>query len=81
MTNAENPITQLLNRMVQWHASDLHLQSGFVPFVRIEGKLRPVDCRPAEFGETGSGEQDLDLPSPGRGAVSENRDVERHWTL
>ncbi|MBN1476326.1 PilT/PilU family type 4a pilus ATPase [Candidatus Sumerlaeota bacterium] len=51
MANAENPITQLLNRMVQWHASDLHLQSGIVPFVRIEGKLRPVDCRPLRQDE------------------------------
>lgn len=48
---AESPILQLLQKMVDWNASDLHLQSEMVPQIRIQGNLRQVDCRPIRESE------------------------------
>ncbi|NUP90689.1 MAG: PilT/PilU family type 4a pilus ATPase [Candidatus Sumerlaeia bacterium] len=46
-----NPIMQLLAKTVEWDASDLHLQSEFVPYTRIQGNLRPIECRPLHRAE------------------------------
>jgi Tfp pilus assembly pilus retraction ATPase PilT len=42
-------VSDLLRHMVEVGASDLHLKAGNVPFVRIDGELRPNDVRSA-FG-------------------------------
>ena len=48
---ADNPIMQLLAKMVEWKASDLHFQGGFIPHIRVEGELRQVECRAIQEGE------------------------------
>jgi twitching motility protein PilT len=42
---------QLLSKMVEWNASDLHLQSECTPYLRVEGDLRPIECRPLRESE------------------------------
>lgn len=47
MTNIE----RLLGTMEAQAASDLHLQAGATPHLRVAGELRPVDCPPATAEE------------------------------
>ena len=39
-------LVEMLKAMVQARASDIHLQAGAPPTVRIDGKLRPFGNRP-----------------------------------
>ncbi len=44
-------IDELLGRMDEWQASDLHLTVGSPPVVRVRGALQPVDDLPALAAE------------------------------
>ncbi len=37
----------VLNRMVEDHASDVHLSPGFAPAIRVRGRITPLDGYPA----------------------------------
>jgi twitching motility protein PilT len=43
-------INDLLELVIQWHGSDLHLASGSAPVVRVNGDLRPVADLPVLNG-------------------------------
>ena len=45
-------VNELLRHMVEVGASDLHLKAGNVPFVRIDGELRPTTFPPLSAYET-----------------------------
>jgi twitching motility protein PilT len=45
-------VSELLRHMVEVGASDLHLKAGNVPFVRIDGELRPTTFPPLSAHET-----------------------------
>jgi twitching motility protein PilT len=45
-------VSELLRHMVEVGASDLHLKAGNVPFVRIDGELRPTAFPPLSAHET-----------------------------
>ena len=45
-------VSGLLRHMVEVGASDLHLKAGNVPFVRIDGELRPTTFPPLSAHET-----------------------------
>ena len=36
----------VLNRMVEVHASDVHLSPGFAPAIRVRGRITPIDDYP-----------------------------------
>ena len=36
-------LRDLLQQVVQWEASDLHLTEGMPPIFRIDGELRPAE--------------------------------------
>jgi twitching motility protein PilT len=46
-----NPITEMFKNMVQSRASDIHLQAGAPPTVRIDGKLKPFGSKPLTADE------------------------------
>ncbi|HBX43349.1 MAG TPA: hypothetical protein DEH27_05955, partial [Deltaproteobacteria bacterium] len=37
---AESDITSLLKALVTWHGQDLHLSSGAIPCIRVDGEMR-----------------------------------------
>ena len=39
-------LLEMLKAMVQARASDIHLQAGAPPTIRVDGKLRPFGNRP-----------------------------------
>lgn len=43
ISGAEPKINRYLRRLVQMGASDLHMSSGEVPFIRLHGEMRPID--------------------------------------
>ncbi len=48
---AEGNITSLLKALVTWHGQDLHLSSGAIPCIRVDGEMRRLDIpalKPAE---------------------------------
>ena len=48
---AEGNITSLLKALVTWHGQDLHLSSGAIPSIRVDGEMRRLDIpalKPAE---------------------------------
>jgi Tfp pilus assembly pilus retraction ATPase PilT len=47
-------ITDLLRYAVEMGASDSHVKAGNVPFVRVDGELRPSSF-PMTPGQTGGG--------------------------
>ena len=40
---AESDITSLLKALVSWHGQDLHLSSGAIPSIRVDGEMRRLD--------------------------------------
>ncbi len=52
-------VSELLRHMVEVGASDLHLKSGNVPFVRIDGELRPTSFPPMSAHETAAAAEAL----------------------
>ena len=48
---AENNVASLLKALVTWHGQDLHLSSGAIPSIRVDGEMRRLDIpalKPAE---------------------------------
>jgi len=47
-------ILDLIVKMIEWKASDLHLTVGAAPMLRVDGELRPFDNHPLTPDETQS---------------------------
>ena len=48
---AEADIRSLLKALVIWHGQDLHLSSGAIPSIRVDGEIKRLDIpalKPAE---------------------------------
>jgi twitching motility protein PilT len=48
---AESDIRSLLRALVNWHGQDLHLSSGAIPSIRVDGEIKRLDIpalKPAE---------------------------------
>jgi twitching motility protein PilT len=48
---AESDIRSLLRALVNWHGQDLHLSSGAIPSIRVDGEIKHLDIpalKPAE---------------------------------
>jgi twitching motility protein PilT len=48
---AESNVASLLKALVTWHGQDLHLSSGAIPSIRVDGEMRRMDIpalKPAE---------------------------------
>lgn len=50
-TQTPTPIAEMLRSMVQSRASDIHLQAGAPPTVRIDGKLKPFGSKVLSPGD------------------------------
>jgi len=59
-------ITELLRHTVEAGASDLHLKAGNVPFVRVDGELRPSPFSALSASDTDSVAQSLMPPHKAR---------------
>ena len=73
-------ITELLRHAVEVGASDLHLKSGNVPFVRVDGELGPTEFESMTAADTEAASLAL-MPEHKRRAFEETSEADFGYTL
>jgi twitching motility protein PilT len=76
----EGNITSLLKALVTWHGQDLHLSSGAIPSLRVDGEIRRLDIpalKPAEVESMVNG-----ILTPGQKRIfEENLELDFAYSL
>ena len=77
---AESDIRALLKALVLWHGQDLHLSSGAIPSIRVDGEIKRLDIPALKPAEVESMVHDLLTPEQKR-IFQENLELDFAFSL
>ncbi|MEK7570032.1 MAG: ATPase, T2SS/T4P/T4SS family [Patescibacteria group bacterium] len=75
LTSEQQAITRILTQATQYRASDVHLVPGNPPFLRVDGKLVPLDQEPVVSADVVRGFVDGILSESQKATLERERDV------